>query len=53
MTLPGKGEAKTGILIGEKVSTWQGWTLGAEGPWGASGSTDTIAVVAAVANARV
>lgn len=53
MTLPGKGEARSGILIGEKVSTWQGWTHGTEGPCRASGSTDTIAVVAVVAKARV
>lgn len=53
VALPGKGEVNTGILIGEKVSTWQGWMLGGEGPWGPSDSTDIIAAVAAAANARV
>lgn len=49
VTLPGKGEAKRGILMGQKVRRWQGWP---PGPCAASGSSDTSAVVAAVANAR-
>lgn len=50
--LPGKGEVKTGILTGDKVSTWQGWILVGDGPSGASESTDTMAAAAAAAAAN-
>lgn len=43
MTLPGKGEARNGTLMGEKVRRWQGWRLGPGGPCGASGSRDSSA----------
>lgn len=45
--LPRKGAVKTGILMGDKVSTWHGWTL-VDGPWGLSASTDNMAAAKAM-----
>lgn len=42
-TLPGKGEARRGTLMGDKVRRWQGCRVGPGGPWGASGSRDSRA----------
>ena len=45
--LPGKGAVRKGILMGARVSKWQGCTLEGAGPPSPSGSTESTAVAAA------
>ena len=46
-SLPGKAAVRKGILMGARVSKWQGCTLEGDGPPSPSGSTETTAVAAA------